>query len=149
MAGIRSPTDLTPEDRAEVEKLLEEKIIPIEPVIHLNQDLRDLWPSLLGAVFLDKVHFDLEEHGYRALGSWPEPLAAAATYCVWGEKRIHDVIRWIALARMNYGYGWRVLLDWSLLSGLKNHGQLAELMQRDDAEIQQVEEEIDLGVYAL
>ena len=138
MAGIRCQADLAPEDRAEVEKLLEQ-IIPIEPINRLEGDLKSLWPSLQAPVFLDKVHFDLEEHGYMALGAWPEPLAAAAMYCVWGEERVREVVRWIALARMNFGFGWRVLLDWNLLAGLKNHKHLVELMHRDDAEIKQVE----------
>jgi hypothetical protein len=125
-------------------------------VITLPDELKDLLSlpvqqqlRVLPAKTLDRL-LQHETAGVPVpLGFWFEPLMAAATALVKGANAIQDVLTWVALSRLSYGYAWRVLIDWSSLESVKGHPAFLEFLRREDEDVKQVESAIDRGEYAL
>ncbi|MCX7049795.1 MAG: AAA family ATPase [Candidatus Sumerlaeota bacterium] len=82
-------------------------------------------------------------------GFWPEVHIAAAVAIVKGKKAVEEVISWLTLAKIVYGYAWRVLVDWRHLKNVKDHPRFIEFLKAEDEEINKIESMIDNGTYPL
>jgi len=83
------------------------------------------------------------------LGLWPEPLMASATALVRGPKGVEEVVGWLMLSRLVYGYAWRVLVDWRHLASVKDHPLFVEFLRQEDEMVDEIEGAIDRGEYTL
>lgn len=86
--------------------------------------------------------------GTRPLLNIPS-LMVSATALVKGPKGIKDILDWVALARLAYGYAWRVMVDWRHLECVKNEPSFVAFLQQEDEMVNEIESAIDKGVYAL
>lgn len=83
------------------------------------------------------------------LGLWPEPLMASAVALVKGAEGVKEVLGWLMLARLVYGYAWRVLVDWRHLKSVKDHPLFVEFIRAEDQMVEEIESAIDRGEYPL
>ena len=83
------------------------------------------------------------------LGFWFEPLMASAVALVKGQEGAKEVIGWLTLARVVYGYAWRVLVDWRHLESVKDHPLFVEFIGQEDEMVDEIESAIDRGEYTL
>jgi hypothetical protein len=83
------------------------------------------------------------------LGLWEEPLMASVLARVEGENAIDEILMWIKLARISYGYAWRVLVDWRHLDKVKTHPSFRQFIQEEDELVNKIESGIDQGIYPL
>jgi hypothetical protein len=83
------------------------------------------------------------------LGLWFEPLMACAVAEVKGWDGVQDVLGWIGLSRLRYGYAWRVLVDWTRLKRVEDHPDFQRFLKEEDEDVERIESLIDQGVYPL
>lgn len=148
LAGRSGLEDLADFERLKLQGLIS-SVRPIEPLSELFENPKDLWPSLNTRVFLNVKHFDLDTHVFMALDSWPEFLMVSALALLKGESAKKEILGWLALARWNYGFAWRVLANWHHLRVLEEDADFRQLIALEDREIEKIESEIDKGVYSL
>jgi MinD-like ATPase involved in chromosome partitioning or flagellar assembly len=83
------------------------------------------------------------------LGFWLEPFIASATAFVKGPSAVDEVLAWIMLSRLSYGYAWRVLVDWRYLESVKDHPSFVQFLREEDAMVEEIESAFDRGEYTL
>lgn len=96
-----------------------------------------------------EMSFDRSIYASTPVGFWPEPLAATAVAVSKGPDAIQEILAWIHLARLHYGYAWRVLLDWRYFEEVKQHPDFQAFLQQEDEAVAYIEDAIDRGVYPL
>jgi cellulose biosynthesis protein BcsQ len=96
-----------------------------------------------------EMSFDRSIYAGTPVGFWPEPLAATAAAVCDGPDAIQEILAWIHLARLHYGYAWRVLLDWRYFEEVKQHPDFQAFLQQEDEAVASIEDAIDRGVYPL
>ena len=104
--------------------------------------------SKLGSSTLEMA-FDRSSYSDTPIGLWPEPLAATALAATDGPRAIEEILAWIYLARLHYGYAWRVLLDWRYFEEVKEHPQFQEFLHEEDEVVAAIEARIDSGEFPL
>ena len=100
--------------------------------------------SKTGSSKLETV-FDKASYSNTPLGFWPEPLAATAVALWKGSEAIREILAWFHLARLHYGYAWRVLVDWRYFEDLKQHPELQAFLRQEDEVVAEIEAAIDCG----
>lgn len=111
---------------------------------------------LLGKTELDKLGSSFFETALSRsnvdpapLGFWPEPLAATALAVADRTGAIEEILAWLYLARLHYGYAWRVLLDWRYFDEVKQHPRFQVFLHEEDEAVAEVERKIDKGDFPL
>ncbi len=99
-----------------------------------------------GQFYYERAYFD--EAGFP-VGLWPELLLAAATAVVKGPASVQQVVDWLYLARVSYGYAWRVMIDWAHLESVRDEPVFRKFLTEEDELVEQIESSIDRGVYPL
>jgi cellulose biosynthesis protein BcsQ len=82
-------------------------------------------------------------------GFWPEPLAATALAAAGGAEAVEEILAWLHLAHLRYGYAWRVLLDWRYFDEVKQHPRFQDFVREEDEIVAAIEERIDRGEFPL
>ncbi|HTG31667.1 MAG TPA: AAA family ATPase [Thermoanaerobaculia bacterium] len=149
LAGRSREEELSAKERHELCRLIA-KARPIEPLPELMKEPANLWISLGDRVPVNLLHFDLDTHSSMVLGSWPELLMVSALALVRGESATTaEQLGWLALARWNYGFAWRVLVNWEHIRSLEEDPMFKVLLAEENEEIDAVELAIDRGSYPL
>lgn len=78
-------------------------------------------------------------------GFWPEPLAATAAALEGGAEAMDEILAWLHLARLLYGYTWRVLVDWRYFEKVRQHPRFQLFLQEEDDLVDAIEGSIDRG----
>jgi hypothetical protein len=102
-------------------------------------------PGLLEDMLFDRERGDMPV----PLGFWPELTIATAVAVVKGSKGIKDILGWLSVARLSYGYAWRVLVDWRHLEQVKGDPAFVEFLRKEDQQAEAIESAIDSGEYPL
>jgi len=115
--------------------------LPASPQEVLGGDvaLRKLGSSTL------EMAIDRGTYSDTPLGFWPEPLAATAVALLKGPEAIQEILAWLHLARLHYGYAWRVLVDWRYFEGVKQHPEFQDFLRQEDEVVKDIEAAIDRG----
>jgi MinD-like ATPase involved in chromosome partitioning or flagellar assembly len=135
-------------DANKILRLLNTAPLSLQEAFHQYGKVESLW------VFPE--HAEIDSFKYprfrkrpHLLGLWPEPLMAAAVARAKGYEGMDEVLAWIALARMTYGYAWRVLVDWRHLESVKDHPRFQGFLREEDEMVEEIESAIDQGIYPL
>ena len=108
------------------------------------------WAESLHPAMLESMVAGQAQSDYPLpLGYWPEPLLASATAFAKGPDGIFEVLGWINISRLIYGYGWRVLVDWRYLESVKDHPSFVQFLREEDAMVEEIESAFDRGEYTL
>ncbi|HEX4960692.1 MAG TPA: AAA family ATPase [Thermoanaerobaculia bacterium] len=92
-----------------------------------------------------EMTFDRSAYSETPIGLWPEPLAATALAAAEGAGAIKEILAWLHLARLHYGYAWRVLIDWRYFDEAKSHPRFQAFLREEDEIVAAVEAKIDRG----
>ena len=123
------------------------------PLRDMADGPRDMWRLMHSPELMQRGM--LEELGQgpswfdAPLGFWPEPLMASAVALVKGLEGVNEVLAWLTLSRLTYGYAWRVLVDWRHLESVKDHPAFVEFIRAEDEMVEEIESAIDRGEYPL
>jgi cellulose biosynthesis protein BcsQ len=82
-------------------------------------------------------------------GFWPEPLAATVAALQEGTDAIDEILAWLHLARLYYGYTWRVRVDWRYFEHVYQHPRFQAFLQEEAELVEEIEVAIDRGEYPL
>lgn len=126
------------------------KILPAPPKV--RSDLRGWGRQRERTAFLSRgLPYERGYWGEPTLpvGLWPELVLAASTAVVKGADAAHQVVDWLTLARLSYGYAWRVMIDWTHLESVKDEPVFKKFISEEDELVEQIESSIDGGVYPL
>jgi cellulose biosynthesis protein BcsQ len=91
------------------------------------------------------VLFDRSTYANIPVGFWPEPLAATALVAAEGTRAVDKVLAWIYLARLHYGYSWRVLVDWRYFDAVREHAKFQAFLRQEEEFVAAIEKRIDSG----
>jgi MinD-like ATPase involved in chromosome partitioning or flagellar assembly len=130
-------------DEKTAERVISSYSLPDSPEVLLTGSGAVLPPNVL------RDAPDLNALIELPLGFWPEPLAATLTAVFKGPKAIREILAWLYLARLRYGYVWRVLVDWRYFDEVKEHPEFQEFLRKEDEIVDEVEAAIDRGEYPL
>jgi cellulose biosynthesis protein BcsQ len=132
-------------DPESLEFLKELYRLPAEPadILRGKTELSKLGSSVFEAA-LTRAKFS-----FIPLGFWPEPLAATALAIADGTKAIEEILAWLHLARLHYGYAWRVLTDWRYFDEVKQHSRFQTFLREEDEVVAEIEGQIDSGYFPL
>jgi len=83
------------------------------------------------------------------LGMWLEPGIASALAVTKGKDAVAQIVFWLKQARREYGYAWRVLIDWHHLSAVSDDPRFIGYMQQEDEVIDEIERAFDMGHFSL
>jgi hypothetical protein len=132
-------------DRESLEFIKNSYQLPAEPA----EILRGKTPlSLLGSSVFETTLLRTEVH-LSPVGFWPEPLAATALALSDGTVAIEEILAWLYLARLHYGYAWRVLVDWSYFEEVKEDVKFQAFLREEDDVVAEIEGGIDRGDFPL
>jgi hypothetical protein len=105
-------------------------------------------PGQVGIFSLQR-QFDRSVYAQIGVGCWPEPLAATALAAADGSKAVQKILAWLHLARLHYGYAWRVLVDWRYFDEVKEHPKFQAFLRQEDEVVAEIEGAIDRGDFPL
>lgn len=133
------------EDSETLKSLLETFQLPAKPAEILRGEIA------VGKLASSSLHLSFDRSIYTNLpvGFWPEPLAAVALATARGTDAIQEILAWLYLARLHYGYAWRVLLDWRYFDEVKQHPDFQAFLHQEDEVVASIEEAITRGKYPL
>jgi len=127
-----------------------QKMVPPLPFKEMRR--LGLWPAHEAFFVMDvpeEFFFRNDEEPQPPLGFWPETAMISALALVKGADAIEDLMSWIMLARMTYGYAWRVLVDWGHLDSVRRHPLFVEFLRGEDEQVDAIEKQFDDGTYTL
>lgn len=135
-----------------LQKLVDRTRLPM-PFTKMADEPSHMWLRMLSRGMMHPMMFEEMREG-RAwfdmpLGFWPEPLMASAVAVVKGPEGVKEVLGWLMMARLTYGYAWRVLVDWRHLEPVKDHPAFVEFIRAEDEMVEEIESAIDRGEYPL
>ena len=108
------------------------------------------WSEFFHPMMFEEMLFDKERSGMPVpLGFWPELTIGSAVAVVKGSNAIKEILGWLSVARLAYGYAWRVLVDWRHLEQVKDHPDFVEFLRKEDEHAEAIESAIDRGEYPL
>ena len=114
-------------------------------VVQTDEWLEGLWQKRhRGRKRGERFHWRMDVPGFSSALAFASVLAMAR-----GESAVEQVLKWIEMGRLTYGYGWRVMINWKRLDAVKETSRFQEFLAREDAAIEEVESRFDRGIWPL
>ena len=136
-------------DKAELAEIVDKARLPIPLEALLGRHFPVSPIFFHPAIFEEMLFLGERGDAPAPLGFWPELTIASAVAVVKGSKAIEEILAWLGVARLSYGYAWRVLVDWRHLEQVKGHPAFVEFLRKEDEHAEAIESAIDSGEYPL